>query len=496
MNSTSEISSTRLETRAEELKIIYEDKTSLYDIIFYSSDADMKLSVSLTPNSNNFQFSSNELFLHLDNANIKVEIPKDKVSEFCKLVNNHKLIKDFPLSEGKRAIKGRDQWIEFFVKPLSKSTYKKDENFKDIKKDYHNQHLFDNIKEGDLIAEIHDPTEGTDGVNIFGQTVESVPGLKFDKNLTLTRNISLSQDKKKIFTNTYGLVLYDKLQNKVTVSDTLRVQNVGLLTGDIDFIGKVIIDGDVEDTFNVKAEKEIIVKGHVGASRLESKTDIEIHGIDGKDEGEIICGGDLKAYYIHNVKVTAENNVIVHNEIINSQLHIEGSLLAERASIIGGDCIALHGIEVSEVGSHAVIPTILTAGISYQDRERCAELRKELLELETQMIKVNSSLNVYLLNPKILVTLNDAGKEKVRKLADTLKELVTKKDSMEQEVERLHKHSVDNANPVINILKMVYPSVKLVLGTKIINFNDPKTLRTTITIDSNNEIKLGVYRKL
>ena len=70
----------------------------------------------------------------------------------------------------------------------------------------------------------------------------------------------------------------------------MEIDGVNIKSGNVTFLGTVIVNGNVEDGYNVKASGNIEVNGAVGASRLESDGDIIVsQGIVGRDECDIWC---------------------------------------------------------------------------------------------------------------------------------------------------------------------------------------------------------------
>ena len=67
-------------------------------------------------------------------------------------------------------------------------------------------------------------------------------------------------------------------------------------TGNIDFIGSVVIKGDVKSGFNVKASGDIEIEGVVEDSIVETDSDVLIKlGFIGHGEGKIIAMGSVNA---------------------------------------------------------------------------------------------------------------------------------------------------------------------------------------------------------
>jgi len=69
-------------------------------------------------------------------------------------------------------------------------------------------------------------------------------------------------------------------------------------------MGTVIVRGNVEDGFNIKADGNVEIYGTVGNSRIEAGGDIVIsQGVSGRHEGYISTPKSLWAHHVENVKV-------------------------------------------------------------------------------------------------------------------------------------------------------------------------------------------------
>ena len=77
------------------------------------------------------------------------------------------------------------------------------------------------------------------------------------------------------------------------INDKINVETVYTINGDIDlktgnqfFLGTIIVIGNVEDGFSVKATGNIEVRGNVGKAELSAEGDVIVHqGITGKGTG-------------------------------------------------------------------------------------------------------------------------------------------------------------------------------------------------------------------
>ncbi|HPO50527.1 MAG TPA: FapA family protein, partial [Spirochaetota bacterium] len=169
---------------------------------------------------------------------------------------------------------------------------------------------------------------------------------------------------------------------KVTVEEVYTVAgDVNLKTGNITFLGTVIVQGNVEDGFSVKASGNIEIHGSVGKCVLEADGDIIIsQGFMGKHEGTIRAGKNVYAKFIENAKkVDSSEGVYVQDGIMNSSIDAtkEITCVGKRATIVGGRLRAGELIKSKTLGSTANVFTILEVGIDPKKRQRLDELNEE-----------------------------------------------------------------------------------------------------------------------
>ena len=183
------------------------------------------------------------------------------------------------------------------------------------------------------------------------------------------------------------------MQGKVNVEPVYTVSgDVNLHTGNILFLGGVIVKGSIDDGFTVKAAGNIEVHGNVGKAQLEAEGDIVVHqGILGKGGGKVSAGKSVFAKFIEHARVEAGENVVASEGLIHSFVDANRKIVCQgkRASIVGGRLRAAEEINAKNLGSVAGTETLLEVGYDPKSKERLVELeavigerRKELEELE------------------------------------------------------------------------------------------------------------------
>jgi hypothetical protein len=294
------------------------------------------------------------------------------------------------IAEGKPPRHGKNAEIELLVdlsfsrRPVIK---------KDGAADYFSIHTFENVVAGQSLARVSPPTEGEPGVDVYGNTIYATSGkpLPFyqGKNVISADNDSLLWEASK-----NGHVY--KRDNTLLVEEILRIDSdVDFHTGNIDFIGDVVVDGEVKSGFSVRAAGNVTVYGAVEDARIEAGENVIVHcGFIGKGKGVISAEGDVVVCHIRNQKVIAKNNILIGGESVDACLIAGNAIFAEQKKswIVGGRALAKNNIRAATIGNKFFNPTRITVGLDYFIKKTFAELDNKIEEIETTIAIVKSDI--------------------------------------------------------------------------------------------------------
>ncbi|HHY14278.1 MAG TPA: DUF342 domain-containing protein, partial [Thermoanaerobacterales bacterium] len=149
------------------------------------------------------------------------------------------------VAEGDKPVNGEDAKIKY--------NFNKDRKIaptimEDGMVDHKNLNLIENVTKGQLLAYKIPPQPGKAGKNVFGEKVEPRPGK--DVKISGGRNVEISDDGMSCYAACDGQVVY--IRNKIDVLPVFEVQgDVGTSTGNIDFLGSVIVKGNVRGGFRI-----------------------------------------------------------------------------------------------------------------------------------------------------------------------------------------------------------------------------------------------------
>jgi uncharacterized protein (DUF342 family) len=295
----------------------------------------------------------------------------------------------FIVAEGSRARDGADARIAYQFKRGQDGFALKE---KDGRVDFKDISRIENVVAGQLLARKVPAEPGESGITVTGTVIPAKAGR--DVELQIGKNVKLSEDGLTATSEINGQVLV--IAGRISVEPIYTISgDVNLRTGNVLFLGTVVVRGSVEDDFSVKAAGNIEVYGSVGKCTLDAEGDIIVHqGIAAKSEGSVRCGGSVYSKFIQHARVQAGENVIVTDGIIHSQVDANRTILCQgrRAQIVGGRLRASEEINSKILGSVAGTETVVEVGYDPKSKERLAQLETERHTVEKALEEVERNI--------------------------------------------------------------------------------------------------------
>jgi uncharacterized protein (DUF342 family) len=366
-------------------------------------------------------------------------------------------------AEGIKPVNGRDAFIRYDFE-TSEEKVKITEGA-DGKVDFKNISIIRNVVEGQPLAKKIPAEEGVPGKNLSGEVLPASNGR--DIPLPTGKNVTVAKDGETIIAGTNGQVLL--VGGKINVEPVYQVKgNVNLGTGNIDFLGSVVISGNVEDGFSVKAAGNIEIHGTVERANLQAMGDIVVYqGITGKGTALVKAGRSIWARFIENTQVEAGNMVVVSDGIVNSQVDAFQRIIVKgkRAHIVGGHLRATEEINADTIGSATSgTETICEVGYDLRAKLRHDSLVEKKTVLEEELTVLQRGLQTLINIKKQRKTLPEEKeiemKEMIKKrqsLMNTIKEM----DAERQKLENLLEGSPCTGK--VSAAAKIFPGVRIII---------------------------------
>lgn len=307
-----------------------------------------------------YEWDDTFIRLSLSSVGIKEGISEFAIQTLLQKVYNTEII----IAEGTPQIDGEDGVVHEFFQRDAAPTF---ETRPDGSIDFKNMHLVTNVTKDTVIAELIPPKPGVVGVNVLGEAImpragqakmlprgENTDAVKHPENPEILNLIAKID----------GNLVFKK--DKFSVENVYKVNgNVDNSTGNINFVGNVIVAGDVYEGYEIRTPGSIQVFGMVEGASLYAGGNINLEkGINGMSKGILEAGHEITAKFIENCKVRSGGNI--HSEsIINCQLECDGEVKVTGKGLISGGKLTVFGsVEAIVLGSRSSTPSTIILGIT------------------------------------------------------------------------------------------------------------------------------------
>ena len=383
-------------------------------------------------------------------------INKDKITEF---VDNPVYNVPFEVASAILPVDGKDAYVAYNFETDPKKLKAKVSESGQI--NYKELNQIQNVIADQPLAQKIPAERGTGGKTLFGRYLEAKNGK--DIQVQLGQNVIWDKDGVTIKAAIDGEVML--VNGKVTVEPIKYLDAVNVKTGDVKFIGTVVIKGSVEEGYKVEATN-IEVNGIVDKSRLEATGNIIVRqGIFGKGEGVVKAGKSLWAKFINETTVEVEENVIVSDSIVNSNVTAMKNIVVrgKKAQIIGGHLMATEEICAKKIGSPGGgTETVLEVGTDPRAKKRLEELQD--MQAKASKEYENCDLDVQNLEQqkKLRKKLPQEKQDKLNALKERCSQITQDLEQMTDEINNIQAHLRElKAIGKVKVEADVYSGVKI-----------------------------------
>lgn len=406
----------------------------------------------------------------LRNAGVVTGIKDEVIKEYLEEMDYKK-----PLmaAEGQLPRDGNNAYVDYKVK-IDKTTIKFEEDDSG-KVDFKNLELLENVVVGQLLAVKVPMEEGIPGRTITNRVLPAKSGK--DTAIKFGKGTILSEDETELTAEINGQVVY-KL-GRLSVEPVFVVSgDVSLETGNIVFLGSVIIQGSVLDNFEVKAAGNVEVKGTVQKAFIEAEGDIIVHqGISGKDEAKVeSTGGSVFAKFAQNSNIIAERSVVIPEGILHCRVDAGEKIysIGRRAKIAGGLIRAGDEVNAGYLGAEGSTKTVIRVGVNPKMLQQIDDLMDAHKALEDELTTLRLDLK----------TLNTQKRNAGGKLSDDKEKMLVDLTSREEKQAGRFTEiagELEELNEYMNLLehkgkvcaeKVAYPGVEVYIKDKDFKIRD------------------------
>lgn len=384
------------------------------------------------------------------------------------------------IASGKFAVNGKDAEIKLLVES-AQSRILRPKRQEDGSVDMRDLGDIICVKIGDPLAKKIPLTSGKEGYTVTATPLSPEPGN--DIPLVSGEGTTISPKNQNILVSE-KVGLPKIITNGMEVDEIYKIKNVTVATGNINFTGSVIIDGDVNEGMKVIASGDVTIGGFVESATIEAGGDVTISGgiigrkhdiektkvTDVKMSVSVKAAGNLYAKYCQYAEINCSKDVRIENQLMHSLLNIQGGLKVgtedkSNGKLIGGYIKAGTFVSAGIVGATAGSNTVIN-------------FEHEIVKLKEQMQEIESKLKLDSIKTNELKSaiskLKRLPKEKVKpemlaKVISTYQFHAKHMGEILLEKEALEKVTLDYMESVyIEATEKLYHGVQLIIDS----FND------------------------
>lgn len=394
---------------------------------------EMSATVTATePSSGGSDVSASMIENALRVQGITIGIDAGKIAEF---VDNPVYNSPYTVAVGIEPYNGKDAYVQYDFETDIKKIHAKESATGQV--DFKELNLIQNVAAGQRLAQKIPAERGKGGKTLFGRYLEATNGK--DIKVEVGANVHFDSDGLTMVSNIAGQVLL--VNNRVTVEPVLTLdRGVNIKTGNIKFVGSVIIKGNVDDGFDVEASGNIDVSGTVGKSRIKAGGNIVVQsGIFGKEDGYVTSAKSLWAKFIQATKVEVEDNIIVTDSIMNSDIVAMKNIIlnGKKAQITGGELMATEEICAKNIGSPGGTETVLRVGFDPRAKKRLDELQDKQTSMVRELENIEMDIATLENQKQIRRVLPQEKEENLMRLKDRQTEIMNETETMSAEITQL-----------------------------------------------------------
>ncbi|MFB4167471.1 DUF342 domain-containing protein [Virgibacillus sp. JSM 102003] len=325
-------------------------------------------------------------------------------------------------------------------------------NFRDVMR-------IPSVMEGQRLATLTLPTSGITGSDVFGRPIQARPGKA--SRLKSGENVVFREDDLSYYATIEGQISIT--ERSIQVLSVFEVkEDLSMKQGNLDFVGSIIIKGDVPSGYTVKAKGDISIFGMVEAATIIAEGSVYIsEGLSGLKKGFINAGENLRIGYINQGTVYAGNDIYAENSILHSNITAKQQVFCQRGNIIGGSISAGKLVEAKDIGNRLGTKTEIAFGFNKTTADREKKLLAKKEELQGTLSKLKT------IEKKMVDQENsDTAKAKITllRIKNSYQKAADQLEEAEKTLEQLTAELGSEHESLLIIRGHVYPNVIVSFG--------------------------------
>jgi len=369
-----------------------------------------------------------------------------------------RLATNFICARGIPPRNGDNAYLKYYVDPDSQG---RPEELEDGRVDFKEINSFLCVVEGQILVKKNPATAGIPGIDVYGDPIPAQPGK--DKRMPVGKNVIVIGDCCLYAAIDGHLRIF--LEKRINVIPVIVIDgDVDYNTGNIDFKGSVIVRGTVQPNFCVKAGGNVEVCGAICGGTVEANSIIIRQGMN---RGIIKARERLVTNFIENATVYADEDVIVSDVIMNSNVFAGSRVIIEgrRGLVLGGRISAGEVIRSVTVGNRLGVPTELEVSLKPFLKDELIDLRQQIKKDESLYKEMELSIS-YFRNQGI-DKLSAEKKERYKKNEAEFNVLLNRIEEIRQRIMNIETITYSLKPGRIRVSGFLYSGTKMSIGSSV-----------------------------
>lgn len=418
-------------------------------IIVEMDEHAMLAAVSFSPNETDLTFDREGIVEALGTLEIVRGIESDHIDELITRVQEGEEVLQEFVARGQEPVDGKDAYLEY---PLL------DRLPKELTESGEPVHITKfnivNAREGETVAIYHPLVDGKAGWTIDGR---SVP-VRQAADMTAKPGQNLRWEDRNLVSSVDGRLVIEERQ--LYVLPTLEFEkDLTLVHGDIDFVGKIVVNGNVEAGQKIRCEKDMAVRGSIIGCDLDVEGSLTVgNGIVGSVDTRIEVGGNLEAVFVENANLRVHGTAKIRDSLVTSRVVCTDTIDMSdgRGHFVSGLVAARNGIRLRSVGIPVGTKAKLCVGKDPLAVERREDLKRTADHLERATARVQELEARMGPMTKTYQKLPPDKRNEIELLLEQLERMLTQQREVKQELEELEPRLASNSDATITILDAVF----------------------------------------
>lgn len=364
----------------------------------------------------------------------------------------------------KPAENGVDGTVEYLFSKESAGMLKEDaRGYVDFK----NLGIVRNITKGTLIAKITKETQGQPGINVRNEPINPKPGVP--AKVTFAENIAISDDGLTVVATADGNLTFKS--GRFSVQTILKFDgDIDVATGNIDFIGEIVIRGDVREGFSVNSGKSITIYGGAFGSKITAAENILIR--NGAIGSILTAGGTIEIDFGENSKINCTKllktrSLFFCDSFCNGEINVTSG----NGSIVGGKTVSTMNVFANNIGSRNYTPTLVVIGDNAIMQEEKEGIEKRINQLRIEQDKCLKIIDFLKMKKEQLGSLDKDKQDIFNSALKTGMLSRNEIDKLSKRVEQIDEYLKLKQNLYVNCKKELNPGVKIVINDSVFAVN-------------------------